>query len=133
VYAVGEITEVDDREGLGGAPSHRADCAAAVLPAEAVSYLAHIKPLLRSPRESCTTMPSLSNLIASIPARPWTSARTQVLAARAEEVFLEMTNTSVDHRATPLPPGTKAPDFEYDIETLLAALERAAASGRGKA
>ena len=23
-----------------------------------------------------------------------------------------MTNTSVDHRATPLPPGTKAPDFE---------------------
>jgi peroxiredoxin len=39
------------------------------------------------------------------------SARTQVIAGRAEEV-LEMTNTSVDQRATPLPPGTKAPDFK---------------------
>ena len=25
---------------------------------------------------------------------------------------MDMTNTSVDHRATPLPPGTTAPDFE---------------------
>jgi peroxiredoxin len=29
-----------------------------------------------------------------------------------EEVFLEMTNTSPDRRAAPLPPGTSAPDFE---------------------
>src|SRR5207237_9452795 len=26
--------------------------------------------------------------------------------------YFDMTNTSVDHRATPLPPGTRAPDFE---------------------
>jgi peroxiredoxin len=30
----------------------------------------------------------------------------------AEEGFFDMTNTSVDRRATPLPPGTSAPDFE---------------------
>lgn len=90
----------------------------------------------------------------------------EFIAGRAEEVLFEMTNANVDHRATPLPPGSEAPDFElpstpdqsvsltefrgrpvivrsgvngtptfyvndarhdgsYEIETLLAALERA--------
>jgi peroxiredoxin len=35
----------------------------------------------------------------------------QVIAGLAEEVS-DMTNTSADHRVRPLPPGTKAPDFE---------------------
>src|SRR3989440_9540995 len=40
------------------------------------------------------------------------SAHTEARAGRAEEVYFDMTNTSVDRRATPLPPGTRAPDFE---------------------
>src|SRR5438132_10266847 len=34
------------------------------------------------------------------------------MARPVEEVLFEMTNTTVDHRAAPLAPGTKAPEFK---------------------